>query len=127
MRVLNFALDGIRSVRTTGDTFTVPRTFSLAGHLQGAAGPMLGEPAEIEIRFDPTVARWAKRRAWEFPHTLHDQSDGSLLMRGTVRGLLDIRKELLAWGRTACALQPAALRDAMREEARAIAALYETP
>lgn len=125
-KVLNFSLDGLRSTRPTGETFSIPRTFSLAEHLQGAAGPLLGDPTEIEVRFDAAIARWAKRRLWDFPHTLREQADGSLLLCGTVRGLNDIRKELLTWGRHAYVLKPAALRDALREEALAIAALYSS-
>ena len=124
LKVINLALDGILSVRPTGETFTVPVSFSLAEHLRAAAGPMLGEPTEIVVRFDSETARWAKRRAWEFPHTLIEQPEGTLLLRGTVRGLDDIRKELLAWGRHARVLEPASLATALHEEACAIAALY---
>jgi predicted DNA-binding transcriptional regulator YafY len=124
-QVINFALDGIRTIQPLGETFIVPASFSLAGHLKGAAGPLLGEPTQITVRFDAEIARWARRRVWEFPHTLTDQQDGALLLSGTVRGLDDIRKELLTWGRHAEVLEPAALRDALLAEARALVALYE--
>jgi predicted DNA-binding transcriptional regulator YafY len=123
-QAINFALDGILALRSTGETFAVPVSFSLAEHLKGAAGPLLGEPTEIKVRFDAETARWAKRRMWEFPHTLAEQQDGTLLLSGTVRGIDDIRKELLAWGRHARVLEPASLAVAIREEACAIAALY---
>ena len=103
----------------------MPVSFSLADHLKGAAGPLLGNPTEIAVRFDSEIARWAKRRAWEFPHTLTEQPDGTLLLRGTVRGLDDIRKELLSWGRHVQVLEPAALSAALLAEARALVALYE--
>ena len=126
-KVLNFALDGILSVQRTGETFAVPADFSLADHLRGAAGPVLGEPINIAVRFDAEFARWARRRNWEFPHTLTDQEDGAVLLCGTVSGISDIRKELLAWGRHARVLKPAELRDAMLDEARALVSLYESP
>src|SRR5207249_3938659 len=93
--VRNFALDGFRKVRTTGELFEIPNTFSLKTYLRGAAGPILGELTEIVVRFDPKYARWAERRVWEFPHTLSKELDGAIILRGTVRGLDDIRKELL--------------------------------
>lgn len=123
-KVLNFALDCILDLQPTGKTFTLLPRFSLAEHLRGAAGPLLGAPVDIRICFHAKIARWAERRVWSFPHTLTPQTDGSILLEGTVRGLDDIRKELLAWGRHARVLSPSALIDAMREEAYAIAELY---
>lgn len=123
-KVLNFALDGIREVKRTGSEFAIPKDFCLADYLRGAAGPVLGKPVEVAVRFDAELARWARRRAWEFPHNLTDQPDGAVVLRGTVRGMDDIRKELLTWGRHACALEPEALRESLLTEARAIAELY---
>jgi predicted DNA-binding transcriptional regulator YafY len=45
-------------------------------------------------------------------------------MTATVRGLADIRRELLSWGRHAKVIDPPELRQAMAEEARAMAAVY---
>lgn len=123
-KVLNFSMDGIRAVRQTGARFDVPKDFSLEEYLRGAAGPVLGQPVEVAVRFDAELARYARRRRWEFPCTLTDEPDGAVLLRATVRGLDDIRKELLTWGRHARVLEPDALREAMLAEARAIAGLY---
>ena len=124
VQVINFSLDNILGIKRTGETFTVPVSFSLAEHLKGAAGPLLGDPTEIKIRFDSETARWAKRRTWEFPHTLTEQPDGSLLLHGTVRGLNDIRKELLSWGRHVQVLEPKPLCEALLAEAHALVSLY---
>lgn len=126
-KVINFALDGIQVLQPTGEIFTVPTTFSLAKHLEGAAGPMIGAPVEIWIRFDAEIARWAKRRVWQFPHTLEPQPNGDLDLRGTVRGLDDIRKEILTWGRHARVLSPQPLRDQLLTHARALVTFYEPP
>lgn len=123
-KVINFAMDCIENLEGTGEKFTILPKFSLAEHLRGAAGPLLGDPVFIRVRFDSKVARWARRRAWSFAHTLLPQSDGALLLEGTVRGLDDIRKELLTWGRYARVLEPLSLAAALQEEACAIAALY---
>ena len=124
-RVLNFALDGIFALQRTGETFTIPKAFSLAEHLKGAAGPVLGDPVAIDVIFDREMARYAKRRTWEFPHTLSDQPDGTVRLCGMVRGINDMRKELLTWGRHAQVQEPAELRDALLSEAHALVSLYE--
>jgi len=125
-RVTSFALDCINGLRPTGETFMILDTFSLTKYLEGASGPMLGDPIDISIRFDAEVARYAHRRAWKFPHKLVDLPDGGVELHGTVRGLHDIRKEILAWGRHAFALSPPELRDELLADARALVTLYET-
>jgi predicted DNA-binding transcriptional regulator YafY len=45
-------------------------------------------------------------------------------MVGTVRGLKDIQRELLSWGRHVEVIAPPELRRSMAEEARAMAAVY---
>lgn len=124
-QVLNFALDGILAVRRTSALFDLPKAFSLADYLKGAAGPILGDQTDIRVRFSADTARYARRRNWEFPHALAEEPDGALLLSGTVRGLDDIRKELLTWGRHVEALEPPELRESLLKEARALVALYE--
>lgn len=123
-KVINFALDGIQALRPTGETFQMQPQFSLATYLKGAAGPVLGDLIEIVVRFDAELARYARRRNWDFPHTLTDQKDGDVILTATVRGLIDIRKELLTWGRHAFVIEPEELRKAILEEAQAITDLY---
>lgn len=125
-KVINFAMDGIMELRQTGETFKVQKGFSLASHIASAAGPMLGDPVDIQIRFDAAVARYAKRRRWSFPHTLTECPNGDLILSATVRGLNDIRKEVLTWGRFAEVLEPPALREQMLEHCRAMLAYYES-
>lgn len=120
-----FALDGIRSLRLTGETFVIPADFSLAEYLRGSVGVLRGETQEILVRFEPSVARWVKRRKWSFPCTLVEEADGSVLLRGTVSGLAEISRELLRWGALVTALEPPELRAMLRIEAEAIARKYQ--
>jgi predicted DNA-binding transcriptional regulator YafY len=122
--VLNFAMDGIRAIRPSGARFVVPKEFSLADYLRGATGPVLGEPIEIAVQFDAELARYARRRWARSAFTLTDQPDGTVVLRGMVRGLDDIRRELMTWGRHARVLEPHALRDAILAEAHALTAMY---
>jgi predicted DNA-binding transcriptional regulator YafY len=122
--VLLFSLDGIRNLRLTGEKFAMPQDFSLAKYMEGVVGGLRGDLTEIVVRFEPSVARWARKLRWEFPHTLEMEADGALLLRGQVSGLEAIHKELLRWGAQVEALEPPALRQAMLCEALAIAAKY---
>jgi predicted DNA-binding transcriptional regulator YafY len=120
-----FALDNIQGLRLTGESFEIPANFSLADFMRGSVGVLRGELTEITVRFDPPVARWARRRRWTFPCTLAEEKDGSLILRGTVAGLEEICRELLQWGGHVCVLEPATLREKMRSMAAAIVSRYE--
>jgi predicted DNA-binding transcriptional regulator YafY len=121
----NFSMDGILKATDTGERFAPIAGFSLKDHLKGASGPNIGEAVQIEIVFDKDTARYARRRNWEFQHELRDEPDGSLRMTGIVRGLKDIQRELLSWGRHVEVIEPLELRNSIAEEARAMAAVYE--
>ncbi|MDQ3812689.1 MAG: WYL domain-containing protein, partial [Armatimonadota bacterium] len=119
-----FALDGVQTVEVMEERFRKPRDFSLASFLEGAVLMLRGEPTEILVRFDSSIARWARRYHWGFTHSFTAQADGSLLLRGTVSGLQGIRNELLRWGAKAEVLEPSELRQIMHREAAAMLATY---
>ncbi len=123
-RVLNFSLDSIERVSDTGVSFEPQSSFSLRDYLKNA-GPNSGESTQVEVVFDTVVARYAKRRLWDFEHTLTPLPGGSISMTATVRGLIDIKRELLAWGSHTEVIKPIELRTMMAEEARAMAAVYD--
>ncbi|MBV9868761.1 MAG: WYL domain-containing protein [Abitibacteriaceae bacterium] len=118
-----FALDAILEVRPTGKQFKPPKNFSLEKYMWGSVGTLRGEPTSITLLFDPAIARWAKRRQWEFPYSLEETAAG-LLLRGEVSGLEEIRNEILHWGAKVTVLEPPALRAALWQEVEAIAAKY---
>ena len=76
------------------------------------------------MQFDAELARYARRRWSQSSFTLTDRPDGTVVLRGMARGLDDIRKELMTWGRHARVLEPDALRDAILAEARAVTQAY---
>jgi len=124
--VRQFSLDAIRSLQETGKTFTMPQDFNLEQYMRDSVGVLRGEPIEIVVRFDPVRARYARRRCWEFTHTLIDEVDGSLILRGTVSGLEEIRNEVLRWGEGITVVEPNELRHAVCEAAKRIAEKYES-
>jgi predicted DNA-binding transcriptional regulator YafY len=121
-QVRTFALDRISEAKKTGETFVVrPWDEALEGVVGGIrSGPMV----LVEIRFDAIVATYAKERRWPFKAAFEEKDDGAVIMRGEVRGVEGIARELLTWQRHAEALGGPELRARMAEEALAISALY---
>jgi predicted DNA-binding transcriptional regulator YafY len=120
-----FALDNIRAVHSTDKCFQRQADFSLSEFLHGSLGMLRGEPIHIVVRFEPSIARWARRYRWSFHPTLEEQADGSIVMRGEVSGLDGIRTELLRWGSPVTVLEPPALRQALLKEAEALVKKYQ--
>lgn len=82
------------------------------------------EPTSVAVRFSPAVARRAAETRWHPSQQLEPQPDGSLLWRGRVAGLREIRIWILGWGGEAEVLEPAELRADIGTELRHAAALY---
>lgn len=121
-RVKTFALDRIQQVRLTEDTFIVqPWDDSDKGVVGGLRD---GGWIEVVVHFDPIVAPYARDRLWPFVTTFEALEDGSVILRGEVRGTEGIVRELLSWRSHATVLGGAPLRERMTAEVRAMAALY---
>ncbi len=119
-KVLLFALDAIREVQPTTQTFERDPDFDPKKYFEGSVGVIRGELVQIEVCFHLPVARWAQRHRWPFPHQM--QTDGDkVLLSGQVSGLDEIRNELLRWGSGVEVRSPQSLRDAIYQEALAIA------
>jgi predicted DNA-binding transcriptional regulator YafY len=121
-QVRTFALDRILEVRVTERPFVLrpwdDSDEGVVGGLRG--GPLL----PLEVRFDPVVAPYARERRWPFRASFEEQGDGSVVMRGTVRGAEGIVRELMTWQRHAEVLGGPELRARMAEEVAAMAAVY---
>ena len=85
-----------------------------------AAWDVIGDdaPAEIVIRFDPTVTQRVHETRWHHSQVEELEDDGSLLWRARVSGVLEIRSWILGWGPAAEVLEPAELREWVAAAAR---------
>lgn len=121
-RVKTFALDRIEQARLSGQTFVVqPWDNSDRGVMGGLRDK---DWIALEVRFDAVVAPYARARAWPFEAQWEEQDDGSVILRGQVRGAEGVVRELLSWRRHAAVLGSPELRAHMAEEVEAMAALY---
>lgn len=125
--VRTFALDQVRGVRSTGETFTL-RAEEWAAFRRAAGvvgGVRGGPPVAVEVRFAPEAAAYAADRQWPPTLRLERRPDGSARLTGAVQGLDGLLVELLRWRRHAEVLGGPELRARMAEEIRAMAALYD--
>jgi proteasome accessory factor B len=120
-----FKVERILSATLTPDTFPAPEGATPARELLRAWDVIADEePVRVVIRFSPAVAKRAAETRWHPSQSLEPQKDGSLLWRGQVAGMREIRIWILGWGADAAVLEPKALRDEVAAEFRRAAALY---
>jgi predicted DNA-binding transcriptional regulator YafY len=120
-----YKLSRIQSAEVTQERATHPPDGT---HLEveGAVKVWSGAPRTVKLRLDASVARLA--REYPLPHqTEHPNPDGSVTIRATVNGLVEVRPRILAWGAAAEVLEPKELRETVRAELAAALRKYDGP
>ncbi len=122
-----FALDRIKKLIVTDNTFTPQPDFSLQEFLQSSLGIEVGNSLEeVIIKFDQYQARWIQERQWHPSQVLEPQTDGSLIMRLTVSGLGEVKRWIMSFGSHAEILAPASLREEVKQEIEAMRKIYQS-
>ncbi|MDZ7697729.1 MAG: WYL domain-containing protein [Deltaproteobacteria bacterium] len=122
-----FALDRIKMLHETTETFEVPEDFVLDDFMDSSFGIYQGEPVRIKVWFDPDVAGYVKEKIWHDSQEIHPQADGSIIFEAQVAGTDEIRFWIMTWGSKAKVLEPESLRQEIRAEAERLAKQYEAP
>jgi predicted DNA-binding transcriptional regulator YafY len=115
-----FALDRIKMLHQTKDTFEVPEDFSLDEFTGPSFGVFQGEPVKVRVWFHPDAAGYIKEKIWHETQELHAQKDGSIIFEAEVAGTDEIKFWVMSWGSKALVLEPASLADEIRAEAEAL-------
>jgi len=94
--------------------------------MQSSFGVFHGKPQNVRIRFASEVAGYISEKIWHRTQKIKPQKDGSLIFEATVAGTDEIKFWLMTWGSKAEVLAPAALRDEIAAEAKAMLQNYQT-
>jgi predicted DNA-binding transcriptional regulator YafY len=120
-----FKVERIISASLTPDSFEPPPGAATARDLLRAWDVIADEdPVRVVIRFSPSVAKRAAETRWHPSQELEDQPDGSLMWRGQVAGMREIKIWILGWGADAEVLEPPDLRNDIAAEFAKAAAVY---
>ncbi len=119
-----FALDRIKMLHETKDTFEMPEDFSLDEFVGPSFGVFQGEPIHIKAWFSSDVAGYINEKIWHESQVIHQQDDGSILFEAQVAGTDEVKFWIMSWGAHARVLEPASLQDEIRTEAEAVLAQY---
>jgi predicted DNA-binding transcriptional regulator YafY len=107
-----YVAERIQSAELTGESFTRDPGFDIHQHAQKAFGAFQNdaEYGEVIWQFKPGVASHARAFSFHPTQILEDQPDGSLVVRFSASGHLEMCWHLYMWGDQVEVLAPAALR-----------------
>lgn len=117
--VRNFRLDNIREMHVLFERFEPPEAFDLAEFVKESGG----ERRRIVVQFDKDVYQWARR---SIPAEIDDEEEQEDHVQVTFyfENLEYVAQWLVRWRTGAMVKEPEQLRDLVRDEALATAALY---
>ena len=100
-----FAVERIKEVKVTADTFDLPKGFSLEKR-ERSFGLIEEPPQEVKIWISPEWAYFVKERKWHPTQTLRPQKDGSVILTMKCGGLDELTAWVLSFGPGAKVLSP---------------------
>ncbi len=116
-----FAVQRVRSVSETGETFDRPVGFRAEDHMKDGFGAMRGDGSyDVVLRFGSRAAGWIREKKWHPSQTREEQPDGSLIVRFHVNELLNVRRWAMYWGADCEVMAPPELRELIMHEVRQI-------
>ncbi|MGH7207257.1 MAG: helix-turn-helix transcriptional regulator [Nitrospiraceae bacterium] len=119
-----FALERIRDLQRTGETFTVPTDFDFEVYMRSSFGILRGEIVIVRIRFSRHRAKWIAERTWHESQQIQWLPEGALLLSLEVADTAEIKSWILGFGQEAEVLEPPSLREEVRAEAEALIEKY---
>jgi predicted DNA-binding transcriptional regulator YafY len=111
-----FKIERIHDVRVTPRAFEPPEGATLERDLRRGWDIIADQPpVEIVLRFSASVADRVVETVWHPLQRFERSSDGTLLWRSTVSGIIEIRLWILSWGDDVEVLEPSELRTQVRD------------
>jgi len=120
-----FALDRIKTIQHTDETFEMPDDFNIDDFMKSSFGVFHGEPVLVRIWFAADIAEYIREKTWHETQKIETQKDGSIIFEAEVAGTKEIEFWVLKWGAKAKVLAPESLRDEIRSEVEAMREIYQ--
>ena len=120
-----FALDRIRALEKTEETYEMPEDFNPNEFMSASFGIFHGEPVPVRIWFAPEVAGYISEKTWHATQHIEAQNDGSIIFEAEVAGTIEIKSWIMSWGSRAVVLSPDSLHSEIRTESEALLKNYD--
>lgn len=116
----HYRVEEIAEAQTQNESFVLDPHFDIRLHAQRGFGSYESEAEHGEVvwRFSPEAAAQARRYVFHPTQQVEDGADGTLTVRFTASGHLEMCWHLYIWGKHVEVLRPAALREMVRNYQR---------
>lgn len=112
-----FRVDRIKSLNLLNETFQIDPTFDSKDHFELVFQHEVGGvPTQISIWFDAVTAPYIRERRWHPTQQIEEHSDSSLTLNFVARGLNEVKRWVLFYGKGAIALSPPELVKLIRDD-----------
>ena len=122
-----YKVERVRSSTLTADRYEIPPEFdpdAWLTHSWGIWSSDTTEVAEVQLRFEASVAHRVRESIWHRSQKLTQLPDGRIEMRLSVAGIVEIRPWILSWGDAVEVLAPDSLREVVATAVRNASARY---
>lgn len=120
-------ISNISDARISMRKFEPDDAFDLRTFAEGSFGAYQETPIEVVLRFDSEVAEDASNFLFHPTQTLDENPDGSLSVKFTAGGTLEMCWHLVTWGRHVVVEEPAPLREELRKMCAMLAEHHDEP
>jgi proteasome accessory factor B len=121
-----FKLERLERAQMLDQTYEIPEGFDPDQYLATSWGIMHGEEeVEVVLQFSSAVAPLVKESVWHPSQEVDDLRDGGCLLTVRISEPKEMQPWIRSWGAEVEVLSPAALRQALAEEATKMAAVYQ--
>lgn len=112
-----FRVDRIRSLRILESSFVPEPSFDAKEHLEMIFQHEVGgESHPVSIWFDAATSPYVRERRWHPTQTIREHPDGSLTLHMKVKGMNDLKRWVLGYGKGAIVQEPPELAAMVQEE-----------
>lgn len=123
-KIRTFKLVRIEDIEILDSAFTYPLDFSVKEYMSNIFSVIEGEEYDVEIRFFHPASIWVKEKRWLPNQRIEELKDGSIIFKARVKGLIDIKRWVLSFGKLAVVRKPEELVESIRNEIEAMEYLY---
>ncbi|MBW4444368.1 MAG: WYL domain-containing protein [Plectolyngbya sp. WJT66-NPBG17] len=120
-----FRVDRIRSLQPLKDSFAPDPSFNAKEHLEMIFQHEVGGVSHlVSIWFDATTAPYIRERRWHPTQKIQEHLDGSLTLNMEVKGMNDLKRWVLGYGKGAIVRKPPELVAMVQEELQGMVENY---
>lgn len=126
-KVMPFKIDRIETAVLSSEPFEIPDSFDDQQLLKYAWGIWYGdkEPVTVKLRFNADATRRVKESIWHPLESVEDTEDGGCIWSVQVAEWREMLPWIRGWGADVEVVEPKSLRDALKNEVRGLAELYQ--